>query len=401
MGTILRILIIKGQSQYGATRLFLDGAADAFRRADHEVEVLDVGQVANALPVISPHAQTAGRFDFVFSINICGEFRDDAGRTLSELYGGPHVLWYVDHPLSHAERLRRTPKSTALLLVDPSHVRAVRSIYGPDRFDYLGFFPHPAFGEPALDDLSVTDFVERRPIRLLWAGSFQPPDRPWTNVEGPARQIFQDAFDLATSVAWMAPDVALDRVLRSRGADIEDPALISARESATLVDWAVRTTRRFDFLKAVARTGLPLHLCGAGWDDRLPPFTNVTFAGPVETDRLSALMAKSRIVLNTNANFGEGSHERPFSASLAGAATFSDRSAYYDTALEPGKTIELFSWMDLDAAMQSLEGLVGAPERCWDLARGAKAATLAGHTWSHRIPLIIDAATAVRGRSAD
>ena len=84
--------------------------------------MLDLGHVADAGPSIFRHAQTSGRFDFVFSINILGGIRDSAGHTLRDLYGGPHILWCTDYVLSEAERLRHTPKSTGLLLVDPSQV---------------------------------------------------------------------------------------------------------------------------------------------------------------------------------------------------------------------------------------------------------------------------------------
>lgn len=394
----LRILIIKGQSQYGGVRFFADCAAGAFRRQRHEVDVLDLGHVADGGPPIVRHAQTAGRFDLVFSINILGGFKDGAGRTLRDLYGGPHILWCTDYVLNEVERLRHTPKSTGLLLVDPSQVRAVRSIYGDNRFDFLDFFPHPAAGDAALDDASVSEFIERRPIQVLWAGSFQTPGRPWADAEGPARQVFQDAFDLAISVEWMPPNVALDEVLKSRGVDLADPAFVSARESASLIDTEVRKTRRFEFLKAVAGAGLPLHICGVNWESQLYRFKNVVFEGPVEMPRLMELTAKSRLVLNTNGNFGEGSHERPFSASLAGAATFSDWSAYYGRVFRPSKNIELFFWKDLDQGMASLVALANDPERCWQYACSAKATTLAGHTWDRRIHHVIDAADVLRGR---
>ena len=117
----MRILIIKGQSQYGGTRLFADQAAQAFERRGQAVEVLDVGDVADAGPRLLAHAPTAS-VDLVFSINIAGEFRDSLGRTLSGLYGAPHVVWHTDYILSQVARLRGTPKSTAVLLVDPTQI---------------------------------------------------------------------------------------------------------------------------------------------------------------------------------------------------------------------------------------------------------------------------------------
>ncbi|MDB5424345.1 MAG: hypothetical protein JWQ29_1761 [Phenylobacterium sp.] len=391
----MRILMIKGQSQYGGTRLFAEQAAAAFRRRGHEVEVLDVGDTGDAGPRLLAHAPTATA-ELVFTINIAGEFRDSLGRTLSDLYGAPHVVWHTDYILSQVARLKGTPKSTAVLLVDPTQVEGVKSIYGEDRFDHIAFFPHPAVGEAAPDDATLAEFLERRPIEVLWSGSFQKPVAPWAGVEGPARQVFQDALDLALAVEWMPPLEALDTVLASRGLDLGDPALAGAREAAALIDVEVRQARRFEFLKAVAKTGVPLRICGLGWESQLYRFKNAVYEGPVEMTRMAELMASSRLVLNTNGNFGAGSHERPFSASLAGAATFSDFSRYYGQVFEPGANIELFHWQDLAGGMEKLISLAADPERCFEYARSAKAVTLGAHTWDTQIDQVLQAGEAVR-----
>ncbi len=393
----MRILIMKGQSQYGGTRLFADLAAAALARRGHQVEVLDLGETNQASAIILQHAASSGSYGLVFTINIGGEFQDSAGRRLRDLYQAPHVVWHTDYILSKADRVRQTPKSTALLVVDPTQIDAVRDVYGDDRFDHLGFFPHPAVGEPAPDDATSADFVERRPIQVLWSGGFQKPDKPWKDVTGPARQMFDDALDLALSVEWMPPHEALREVMASRGLDVNAPELRAAREAATLIDTDVRMTRRFEFLKAVARTGLPLHIVGAGWESQLYRFKNATFEGPVDMTRMAELMRQSRVVLNTNGNFGAGSHERPFSASLAGAATFSDYSRYYGEVFEDGTNIALFRWRDLDGGMAQLTALAEEPPRAFDYARRAKAIALAGHTWDRRVDLILAAGEAVRG----
>jgi hypothetical protein len=391
----MRILVIKGQSQYGGTRLFADEAAAAFGGRGHEVEVLDVGDVADAGQRLLAHAPTT-RTDLVFTINIAGEFRDTLGRSLSDLYGAPHVIWHTDYILSQVARLKATPKTTAVLLVDPTQVEGVKSIYGADRFDHIAFFPHPAVGPPAPDDATLAEFLERRPIEVLWSGSFQKPEGAWAGIEGPARQVFQDALDLALGLEWIPPLEALDTVLTSRGVDLSDPAMAAAREAATLIDIEVRKARRFEFLKAVAKTGLPLRICGVGWESQLYRFKNATYEGPVAMTRMAELMAQSRLVLNTNGNFGAGSHERPFSASLAGAATFSDFSRYYAQVFEPGASIELFHWKDLAGGMAKLQSLVADTQRCFEYARAAKAMTAAAHTWDVQVDQILQAGEAVR-----
>jgi hypothetical protein len=396
----MRILMMKGQSQYGGTRLFADLAAAALARRGHQVDVLDLGETDQAGLAVLQHAVGATPYGLIFTINIAGEFRDSAGRTLGDLYGAPHVVWHTDYILSKAERVRQTPKSTALLLVDPSQVDAVRAVYGEDRFERVGFFPHPAVGEPAPDEASVAQFCERRPIRVLWSGGFQKPETPWKDVDGPARQLLADALDLALSVEWTPPHEALAEVMRARGLDPAAPELSQALEAAALLDVEVRMTRRFEFLKAVAKSGVALHIVGAGWEGQLYRFKTATFEGPVDMTRMVELMRSSRVVLNTNGNFGAGSHERPFSAALAGAATFSDYSRYYGQVFDEGEDIALFRWRDLAGGMDQLKALAADPARAFEMARRAKAKTLAQHTWDQRIGLVLEAGEAVRGERA-
>lgn len=107
--------------------------------------------------------------------------------------------------------------------------------------------------------------------------------------------------------------------------------------------------------------------------------------------RMAELMRRTRIVLNTNVNFGAGSHERPLSAALAGALPFSDHSRFWEQAFGP--EAPLYRWKDLDGAMDDLRALAVDPERAYASVREA-------HTWDHRVATIIAAADAVRGAAA-
>ncbi|MGC1304637.1 MAG: glycosyltransferase [Caulobacteraceae bacterium] len=392
----MRVVLIKSFSLYGGTRLFIDQAAMAFQRRGWDVEVVDLTLEEEIYPML--HRAARAPTDLVFSINCLGEHRDPAGRAVGEILRAPHVIWHVDYILAQEERVLATPRSTAMLMVDPTQVGALEDILGADRFACLGFLPHPAVGEAAPDDTDAEAFVANRPIPLLWSGSHQRSrQRPWADSPEAARQIFDDATDLALSVEWMPPHEALDTAFRTRGLDLSDLKYVTWRMAAKMVHAEIRFSRRFAFLEALAVTGLPLHICGAGWADELHRFPNAVYEGEVEMTRMTELMRRSRVVLNTNANFGAGSHERPFSAFLAGAAVFSDYSRYYAEAFA-GDEIAMFHWQALDAGMQTLQALVDSPQDAFQRARRGKARVLAGHTWDHGVDVILEAARAIEAQ---
>ena len=388
----MRAVLLKGPSQYEGTRTFIDHAAAALAKRGYQAQVTDLmGVEAPMVPILE--AAATGPAAMVFSINMLGEARDGLGRTLSQIFGAPHVVWHVDYILSQEMRLEGTPADTALLMVDPTQVEALASIDGPGRFLNTGFCPHAAVGEaaPVADD--AESYARDRDVPILWCGTLQKlKATPWADADPATRKVFDDAYDLALSVEWIPPHEAMDQVLASRGLDLTNPAYAGARRAARHLDVQVRCTRRFEFVKALAKTGLPVRICGLGWDADLYRFKRAEYEGPVPMSRMSELMRQSRIVLNTNGNFGGGSHERPLSALLAGAAVFSDYSRFYGAAFEEGREISLFRWLDLKGGMAALADLASNAGKARDIAAAGQRRVLAEHTWDTRIEVVLQAA---------
>lgn len=385
------ILIMKGQSQYEGTRTFADLAADAMRCAGHTVVVDDLLLADNLMLRVLELALEV-RPDLVFTINILGEFRSPNGQTIAQLFGAPHVLWHTDYVFNHARRLEATSPDTRLLMVDPTQIEGVRSIYGPARHPHITFFPHPAACEPAPDDPDL-DAYAARPIPLLWSGTCHRPEIPWAGAPAKTRKVFEAALEQALAIEWAPPHEIFDRVLAESGLDLADPVHAGARVACSHIDTVVRTTRRFAFVKALAKTGLPVTICGDNWKDQLYRFKNVTYLGPQPMPKVVELMRQSRVVLNTNGNFGAGSHERPFTILLSGALPFTDVSRYYEQVFEDGRDIAMFRWMDLPAGFARLRELIDNPDQAFPMVQRGKAKAKADHTWDARLPLILAGAT--------
>lgn len=390
----MRVVLFKGPSQYDGTRTFIDELAGAFTARGYRPAVFDLAgtpdvEAAIAAPAGEPTA-------LVFSINIIGEHRDRDGRTVSDIFQAPHVVLHVDYILSQASRLRATPSTTSLLSVDPTQVEAVDSIFGADRFATIAFCPHGAVGEPR-PDADLDAFLAGRDIPILWAGSFQRPGPPiWESQPPQVRKLYEDAVDLALSVEWMPPHEALDQVLRANGADLANPQLQTARCDACHIDARVRVIRRFELITRLADSGLPISICGAGWDGLEIP--NLRLLGPLPMRAAVEAMSRARIVINSNGNFGAGAHERPLSALLAGATAFSDDSRFYRETFVEDEEIALYRWKALDQGMARLGQLHAAPDQAFAIARRGGAKVAAGHRWAHRVDIILAAAEASRRR---
>ncbi|HEX3918114.1 MAG TPA: glycosyltransferase [Caulobacteraceae bacterium] len=391
----VRAILFKGPSQYDGTRTFIDEVAGALGRRGLVAEIVDLAGADNVEAAIAAAAGPPA--DLLFSINILGEHRDGAGRGMSEIFGAPHVVLHVDYVLSQATRLRATPPTSSLISIDPTQVEAIASVFGAQRFASVSFAPHAAVGEPGADDADAGAFAAARPIPLLWSGTLHLPGEPvWASQPPTLRRIYDDAVDLALSVEWMPPLAAFDQVLAANGNDPANPALQGARCDAMHIDVRVRALRRYDLIGRLAASGLPITICGNGWAAEAPRFRHATFLGPLPMPESARLMRTARIVVGTNGNFGAGSHERPLTAMLAGAAVVSDYSRFYAQAFAEDREIALFRWKALDDGLERLAQLAGNPAAAYALGIAGKARVLAAHRWDHRVDAILAAADASR-----
>jgi spore maturation protein CgeB len=135
---------------------------------------------------------------------------------------------------------------------------------------------------------------------------------------------------------------------------------------------------------------------GKGYDNLLDRFKNITYGGELDLDKTAAVMRSSRIVLNVNANFGAGSHERPLTAMLAGAVAASDHSTFYSNNFRENEEIILYRWMALEEGMNSVAGLANDPETAHAVAVAGQARVAANHRWDDRVDAIVAAAATAR-----
>jgi hypothetical protein len=390
----LKVLLLKGRSGYEATRLFIDEVAAAFRRRGDEARILDLAPEDQELAYIA--GATAGqRFDLVFSIGLFGELISSEGLGVGDVVGAPLVVQYVDYPLSHYERLAETPSNVALLVVDPSHVDAVRSVYGAD-FPNVAFSPHGAIGEPQPVEADPDAYAAARDIPILFAGTFYKPGAPlWANLDGPTRRVFDTAVEIALAAEFVPALEALDQALDRVGGHLSEAKRGKLRINAFAVHERVRQHRRFEMLKTAAKAGLPVTLVGAGYEKDLYRFRSMTHVGERDLDEVTRMMGRARMVLNVNANFGRGSHERPLSAMLAGAVAVTDHSAFYEAAFGEGAIVQL-RWTSLAWDLEGVGRLLDDPARLHAIAANGQAKALAAHRWDHRLDAIVAAADAAR-----
>ena len=397
----MRVILIKGGSAYDALGLFIDELAAAFAAAGHEPIILDAsaGRGADFYPSLERYA-AEGPIGLVFTFNIFGDVRDDAGRFIGDIVQAPHVVQFVDYPPSHLDRLEAMSPNAALLCVDESHVKTLLATYGPERFAHVGFSPHAAAGATVSLGADPASFAPARTIPILFPGTFQAPDEVrWAQMPETVQRLYEAAVEIALAAEWTPALAAFDQAMVDFGLDPTDKAVADFRKTTTYIHEYVRAHRRLQVMNAARTLGIRLHLVGNGYEGRLADDPNLTWGGAVGFAAGLNLMAHSRVVLNVNANFGAGSHERPLSAMNAGAAAASDHSGFYAANFRAGEEIALYRWRDLEAGLAAIAALADDPDAAFVMAQAGQRRVLAEHRWTNRVATIIAAAEAARRRS--
>ncbi len=388
----MRAVFIKGPSQYDATRLFTDELAGAFAAAGHEAVVVDIVGPDDIGAALRAAAQAPT--DLVHTYGILGDAQAILGQSLGEIFAAPHVLQHVDYPLSHLNQLEATARETVILTVDPSHVEAIHGTFGPDHFAHVAFCPHAAVGQPVEPDADADAFVAQRPIPILFAGSFHGVGpAPWAEEGRGIQQIFDRALDLALGTEFLPALEALDQALRAYGEDPAHPRYERMRRYATWVHEQVRQLRRQALLELAGQAGLPVFCVGAGYEGWIERYKSFRLGPPMTLADTVALMHRARVVLNANANFGRGSHERPLSAMLAGAAVVTD-GAWWSQQFEPGREVLSYQWTRLESDLAGLAMLVDHPEVAYSIGLAGQARAVTAHLFEHRVDAVIAAAQA-------
>jgi hypothetical protein len=396
----MRAVLLKGVSRYDALRVFTDELAGDMREHGIEPVIVDMLGVATDQDIID-RLVAAGKVDLAFTFNVLGHYSAPDGRSLSNIISAPVVVQHVDYPLTHRDRIEQTPSAHSILTVDPSHVEMLEKLYGKHRFANIRFSPHAAIGKPHRPAETAEAFVAERPIPMLFSGTWYAPTEPqWKQFPEFVAKLFDDAAELALSVEFMPALDAIDTVLDGLGGPgcSQDPQFLPVRLLADLLHEWVRATRRMKFFEAAASAGLPLTVYGEGYEAVLDRFPNIDYRGKADYHKNVELMRQSRIVANINANFGRGSHERPFTAMVAGAVAASDFSTYYADQFEPGREIALYRWSHLTEDLAALKALLEDPVRLYEMAEAGHAKSCANHRWINRIDTILAAAGLGAGR---
>lgn len=339
----MKILLVKAMPAGHVYNHFVHSLQQAFEALGHEAVLSDqsVHVVNGAAPAQHLAAELqAGAYEAVLSFSsFFGGVTLQNGQSLFDALGVKFLGWQLDHPIYAPQSLTRALQNRYAVYSSYNHQRYAKAVKLPGKSMVM----LPGGERPATP---ARDYQSRRWsvfVAATWNGH---PQRLWEQLEdSPGKRLMVGVIerllaDREASVLDAFNDTSARLKLGARLGD--DPAFDEQIRNFLCEPLTyVRNVDRIKVITAIVEAGLPVALCGSGWEAHLGERKNVTYIDRVPYDQLPALYAASRVVLNLNG--ANGACERAIDAALAGAAVVSDNSRALNELFVAGEGISFFN----------------------------------------------------------
>lgn len=158
------------------------------------------------------------------------------------------------------------------------------------------------------------------------------------------------------------------------------------------VEFFLRAKSRLAAVLAAARSGAGIRVVGGGWDAIDLP-ANVTVQPLTPYAETLELAGRSRICLDAS-SYPDGANDRIFNYALNRAVCLTNSRNWVESCFGNDQGVHYYQSGDAQTLTGQIPALLARPQQMQQQGEAARAVTLAGHTWRHRIEHILAAVKA-------
>ncbi|MCH5267818.1 MAG: glycosyltransferase family 1 protein [Lachnospiraceae bacterium] len=374
----MKILLLKGVSQYGAMRNYIDHWNYILQEKGYETYIIDISAGVNVEQL--SHFITSQRPNLVLACNaICGKIAENAVAGF-----GKYVTVLYDNPVIHTGHLKELGENSAVFSCDAIYADYIREHY--PAIGYVGFLP--LSGDAAKQLIPY----EQRNCDLLFTGSYFNVNKAYetlcelpVDLRGIAMQVAQEMIDHPSLVLWES----LDKVLAAFDINLSMKQKEVLLDTFRCIDIFVRAYIRDKVMHSIVGSQIPIHIFGNGWEEFSckHPENLILHEGYGEV--AMTVLADTKLSLNIMPWFRAGIQERNIAAMLAGTVSVTDSSLYIEENFTDGEDIVLYSLERLEELPGIITGCLEDTERSREIAERGYEKAVNGHTWKHRIEQLL------------
>lgn len=199
--------------------------------------------------------------------------------------------------------------------------------------------------------------------------------------------VLDDVLQLLEEEPLSVTD-AVQTVLAARDMDEEVYFAVLAHFFPVLLSY-IKGWRRQKLLSELIEAGVNVDIFGGGWNS--DDFAGrAKIHGEVSYAEMLNVMTYAKVVVNDEACFNNGAHDRVFTAMLNGAAVVSEYSTYLAEEFTVGQDLYLFDWQHIKAQLEICQRLLNDDRLREKMAISAYRKASKRHTWEQRARRLLE-----------
>lgn len=373
------VLMILGDTQYGALKIFTESLAEGFREIGVNVDIMDIQEGR-----MTPTELFWKEYDLILSFN--GMWDSSAARARRRNLNTMTWSFLVDHPLYQHTRLLQSHRNQIISCVERKHVAYVQKYYSSN--PYVCHMPHGG----VLTD-SEKKFEARR-YDVSFFGNYSRPEgwmKPLNNYDDNMKILIGRIIE----GLWYETDRSLEEELllqlNNIGLIVSDDEFRNTVRALSFVDKYIRSKRQHDVVEALLCQGIKVDVFGSGWENFESDYKdNLNIHGSVSYEDSLAEMSESKIVLNTMPLYTEDSHEKIFTIMGQKSICFTYKSEYLAEEFSDKEDLFFYSVSELDKLPEMVKQVLNKEYDADKIIEKAYHLVDEKHLWKNRAKEILE-----------
>lgn len=374
------LLLLKGQSQYGALRRMVDDLAKALRRAGYNTLVLDATRETawQQLDTMKHEYE----FDAVITFNAMLIDVDDVRKL-----GKKYCAIMGDHPIWHDMRLKCADENTIICYGDSYDANYVKKYY-PNVGKVECLVGSSSF-------LKEDHVYANRRFDLVFTGGYNDPKEIYEQIcdmyDGAMLILAKSFINKLVTHPNKTYEGALMETLRDYGqGDISDEQFKELAAEFCMVNRYVRSYFRDEIIRKIIESDIKIHVSGNGWEDFESEYKDNLVIEKNDWYTAKKMIANAKISLNIMPWFKAGFHDRAATSLLSGAVLLTDSSEYLEEQFSDMENIALFNLDHLEELPKKIKFLLENETVAESIAEAGQRKAELEYTWDNYSKRVIE-----------
>ncbi|MFW2555524.1 glycosyltransferase [Aliarcobacter butzleri] len=387
----MNILVYKDEWAYSVVNLFVDNTIYFLKKKGHIVTIIDANSsdaIKDLLDIFNTQV-----VDLVINFGKATNPILNDGRPLYDAANTTLLAVYVDHPAHHIPSLTENIKNFLCCFNDKQHVDYVNEIL-PNHHKIAFFLPHGGLKKTFEEDNQIKNLEEykkQKSIDIVFAGTFNKNiTKKWEDIIDYPKYILDEVSEILIHDDYASVHKTFNQVCTKYGIKFSTFGKVQLPSTLVEIIGYVRSVKRVESIKKIAKSGLNITICGNGWESFVKEHKNINYIGALNIKENLELIKKAKVLINVTPNFTDGSHERVFTGMLNNTVVFSDKSRYYNEFFEDEKNILYYSFNSLDEDIEKLKNILKDDKKLYEISQNAYEIANKHHTWENRVDTMLE-----------